>query len=378
MKKNILLFLSFMLLIVLTTNNSYTTLVSATEDINQKEIDKQLIANKLFDEMNTMLALKAQSSILENSTNKSRAMSGSSLRLSTKQMNKRITEIDGKLAQIGIHKIDPDNLQDQKILSELQTAGSKMISETKGGSIYDHAPDLSALSRCYSIYMTDGVLRYDGKKYNFRVIRLIDDKGSNGLTANKVVRALSDKEYKGNRLRSILAFNFKFTVDKITSALIPQEYKNYETFCEWVMGNMFTFLSNSSNISVIVNTKDPIYLITNVSVTSMAYYYIYVNNEWTLAAVNGRASIARMQSFSGNVNGVPKAEAVSETAVLQTNKTYYDLYANYLQFSYIKDYICVDSLGSIDITVPYGGGDDDYRVYKFTPRFYELPGYITY
>ena len=110
----------------------------------------------------------------------------------------------------------------------------------------------------------------------------------------------------------------------------------------------------------------------------MAYYYIYVNNEWTLAAVNGRASIARMQSFSGNVNGVPKAEAISETAIFQTNKNYYDLYANYLQFSYIKDYMCVDSLGSIDITVPYGGGDDDYRVYKFTPRFYELPGYITY
>lgn len=279
-----------------------------------------------------------------------------------------------ELREKGVRMYNPNSVKDQKLINELQNVEYVSKYETNSNNVYQQAPDLHVLATAYSVYITDAVYTYDSQKYNYRCITVVDDKGGEALTKNEEIEALSGKKYTGDILRQILEFNFKYSVNKVVSNVVSKLVPQGSAPLIWFLSNVFDYFSNNNNdsINVITRTTNPIYRICNTSVTRMNYYYIFYNGAWRFAGVGGRASIVRGHLFTGNVNGKPVQELVKDEFILKTDNGLRDYYEFYLK----NGYSYVDRLGSIEITVPYGSGKNDYRVYYFEPQFYELPGFI--
>lgn len=223
--------------------------------------------------MNQVLAEKAHMKYLETTSSGLDQYQYLMLQLNNNEekkiLNEREQELERLLANLNVKKIDPNNEADMNILLELSEASTE-ASVNGTYSIPPGAPDLSALSLQYSIYILDGTRTYKGATHTYRYIRVVDNKGYNGLTLNNTYDAIT-KNLPASILTSLLTYNFSYGL----SAFLGSTPMGLVT--DWLLGNVFSVLDgvNATN-STISSTSENTYEISCTSVTEMVYHYFTI------------------------------------------------------------------------------------------------------
>lgn len=174
--------------------------------------------------------------------------------------------------------------------------------------------------------------------YNYRRCLVIDDKGRNGLTETKEYDLVPAINGVG-LIEDMLDYNFGFVFSYFLGN-IP-----YGMACDWVLGNLFTFLNGVRPNAVLASESN-------------AMYRAFVT------------SITRSDLFVGNVYGVAKHEFYDHVKLnASTNDTSYNYVKKYVDAGRTIYFHEIDPLGKIGII----GFNDTYY---FSPKFYSSPGYI--
>lgn len=253
-----------------------------------------------------------------------------------------VCDIDQKLHSLGVRKIDVDDPQDMDLLEELSASEvyQGLNTATSNSSIYDTAPDLKAIAGIYTLYIYDGSVNSNGTTYYYRYIKVVDNKGYNGLTKNQTISAIGNVSQQLGT--SILKFNFEYGVESLIGLLPGGVVLN------WTLGNIFTVLSNLQSVQITSNNSN-IYTINHCSVTSMTYYYFY-NNGWKLIGVGAVAQVTRDDHFLGNVNGYPKSDFNSTSFSITSRgiwRDYVDSYINNMGWN--PSYCLINKLGGLSV-----------------------------
>lgn len=150
----------------------------------------------------------------------------------------------------------------------------------------------------FALFICDGSKTYNGKSYDYKYIKVIDNKGYNGLTLIE-------------------------TVDPVANSIVPGG-----TLIDWTLGNIFNVLNNKPN-AVISSSNGPVYRITHTGVTPMTYYYLN-NSGWRLIGVGAVSDIKRDDFFAANVNGKPVTDTNSTSFSTSTSGIWNDYVETYL------------------------------------------------
>ncbi len=244
------------------------------------------------------------------------------------------------------------------MLDELENDWNINKNSKVSSSIYDIAPDLSTLTNVYTLYIYDGSYNYNGNTYSYRYIKVIDDKGYNGLTQDQEFDAIS--KYSSHYLEEILKYNFGY----IFSTLLSKTPIGVLT--DWTLGNIFSVLRGRPDSAVVTSTKDGIYKITHTSVTSMTYYWIY-NNSWRYIGAEAHCDVARTDFWAGNIGGVPTHESKESQWSTHTDGIWYNYLEDYINvMSWNPSFCNIKRLGSFSIK-------GENNSVTFTPRFAARP-----
>lgn len=266
----------------------------------------------------------------------------------------KIANIERKLESLGAHKINPNSEKDMKLLAET-TAGR--IPQEFGIMGAEPAPDLAQLAGAYSLYIYNGTRNYSGKSYNYRYIKVVDDKGSNGLTLNHSMNAVG--KGKGAVAADVLTFNLQY----IFSSLLTSNPIGIAA--DWTMQNIFNVISSNSTVTYSSNAN--LYEIKHCLVTAMTYYYVDYYG-WNFAGAGAYCDALRVDTFIGNVNGKPKSEMKKNAFVIKTSWLWYDYVDAYLKNPYAPT---IKELGSFKVV-----GQSSKAT--LTPQYYRYPGTITH
>ena len=334
-----LIFMCVLLLIVFTSTNVFA--VQTDNTYVNIEIQKEEVIDNIFREMNDIILEK-------NKLLKSRLSIDSQTRRI--ELESRKLSLERSLENLGVHKIDPTNELDIAKLSEVI---SSPINNRYAASV--SPPDVTTLALLYSVYQTTGTCVVDGVTYNYSNVRVVDDKGTGGLTHNEVeVRAIGAKT---TVISELLEYNFSFAVSSFLG-MIPGGWA-----AEWTVGNVFAALNGMDDSTVVTSSK-PIYVILLSSVTQMTYYYVYIPEyqQWVICGSRAsEISISRSDGFAANIGGS------SETMTKDFPKEYSSTGRNYLW--YIEQFANDRSnhfspVGYFTIT-----GIDESS-FKFYPKYY--------
>ncbi len=318
------------------TNSITTYAASESDDLkNQKEIEKQQKIDMVIEALNNIVAEEKYDSVVE--------LVGRSKRedVKKKKTNNEVKKIEYEksLEDLGMHKINPQNPDDMAMLENMQkdlaleNAYSKSLTKA---NVYDYAPDFNAIANLYSLYIYDGTYNHNNIAYNYRYIRVVDDKGYNGLYYYQ------DNDLAVNipssLIESVLSYNFGYGVSTLLGQL------PYGTMTDWTLGNIFNIVSAVEDAKTILCGNKPLYGVRHIGVTEMTYYFFY-NNGWKHVGTSGNASVIREDYFYGNIKGKPVSETQKTSFTIRSGGIWYDFVKQYAEmmdtwpnYCYIKDF----------------------------------------
>lgn len=333
---------------ILLTSNLY---VNAAEDISAiiEEAEQAQIDN-IFHELNIIAIEKANKDYLESLgvfndeilEEMGLASFDSFISERDAVYRQRELELEERLETLGVHKIDPSNPEDREFLDEFSMSFGQDSSNNSLGltGTNEPAPDLNAVANLYTLFKRDGTKTYNNKTYEYRYIKVIDNKGYNGLTLIETVDPA--KNLTNAQLKNILTYNFGY----IVSTLLSSTPAGLVT--DWTLGNIFNVLKNKPN-AVISSSNGPIYRVTHTGVTSMTYYYLN-NNGWRLIGVGAETDIIRDDYFAANVDGKPTTDYHKDSFSIKTSGIWSNYVEAYLaNMSSYPSYCLVNEIGYITI-----------------------------
>lgn len=315
---------------------------SQTDAINVKNNEIELI----FRELNELALLSAQGAFLQDDLDDE---------LDLAKIESRVSDLELRLEQLNVHKINPDNENDMRLLSGI-VLNDEYNAQKSSASNIPSPPELSAIANYYSIYHQNGTYKVNGTSYNYSFIRVVDNKGYNTpLTCSKVC-ILTGKT--NSTLSNLLKTQFSLGL----SAYLGTTSNGW--VIDWTLSSIFSVLNSYSSSSGVtyINGRN-IYQTLITSVTQMLYCYVYSpSSGWQLCGVKSpQISYARSDTFAGNIGG--KAVVDSYTYPSFTSST------GIAPTSYVSNYITngvvrVDYAGSFRVN-GLGG-----LTTTFTPGFY--------
>lgn len=337
-------FLPILLALMLFTNglcvNASNEVSWLSEDVRQGQIEQ------IFEELNSLAAVEANQKYLDsnglgNFKTSVDSRSDRDVKLANERQNElEAIQLEQKLAELGVNKIDASDSEDMKMLKEMEATleYSENVSERSG--IYDTAPNLSAIANLYTLYTYDGKVNRNGTEYYYRYIKVIDNKGYNGLTHIQELNAIAS--LPSSQLTNILNYNFNYVFTSLLGKVPGGILVN------WTLGNIFTIFNNMSSAQI-SSSGSAIYRIFHTGVTSMTYYYVY-NNGWKMVGVGASASIIRDDYFAGNVNGTPRTDYNSVSFSTSTSGIWSDYVNAYINNMSVNPNFCItNELGSFDV-----------------------------
>lgn len=204
-----------------------------------------------------------------------------------------ILDIEESLEALGTHKIDPNNPEDMESFLEI-VGGAPMI---YSGSD-DDPLESSVIPYYYGVYQTKNSVTIDNISYDYRVIRVVDEKGRGGLTSSCNVGLISGES---SLLRDLLAYNFSFVLNKYLGTL------PHSAFTEWSLGNISTVFDSYTGDEIVTVAKNAteMYNMQLMSITEMRYYFLYIPEyaEWNIIGSKANLSFTRNEAFVGNIKG---------------------------------------------------------------------------
>ncbi len=328
------------------------------EIFNAKDVRRQEEIDRIFWEMNQDVLEKANLEYLDTCGMSSR----SEERNETDDYFKKekMEEWEAQLEALGVHKINPDNPGDMEMLAELFQSAEQInpLSDP-----WDTAPDLSNVTKAFSVYCYDNTYQYKNEEHICRYLRVVDNKGSGLLTHRKDFNAAIVQNTDKARIANILKYNFGYIFSKFLGTHLGAT-------ADWLLGNVFAALDGVDPSDVSVSGEAPFYVITCISVTEMVYHYYYDGIQWRFIGTSSNVSMVKRDSFGGNVDGKAKIEDEYEEWESSSGGTWSSYVRNYVN---VKDkspeYYKVDKIGTLTIR----GFDKNF---EYTPKFAELPGYL--
>lgn len=276
---------------MLSTNSLFAINISDsmknnTENANQSKIEK------IFTNLNE-LALNMKKLDLFNK----QTINNNSLKI-IQEIKKEQNDLEKMLEKLGIHKLDPNNINDINSLSE--------IINSSVGSNDQMAPmalfDFSILVNVYSIYEYTGTYVISGVSYDYKYVRVVDNKGyvDTKLTKAQLITLVGQVN---TTVSNLLSYNFSYGFSSFLG-ILP-----YGWAADWILGNIFTALNSYNGSSpVVYNNSNGIYCINMISITDMTYYYIKVSGLWyNCGSRASNIGLARADSFTANISGTPVA-----------------------------------------------------------------------
>ena len=261
------------------------------EDIKQNEIDE------IFTELNQMAMAEQFGEFLDVDRNTSLALT----------KDTRRTELDARLEELGVNKIDPNNEEEMAFF--LEVVGGSTEESAESASNVPPPPDLAALANCYSLYQYEGTYNVDGTTYPFSYIRVVDDKGYAGtqLTQGKNEAHPIETNWISQTgsilVRDLLNYNFSFGL----SAFLGSFANGWAV--DWTIGTLSTVFGSISNPNTTYATN-ALYTATWFSITQMTYYYVY-DGGWNLAGSKAsNVEIGRSEALFANVGGDVESDTI--------------------------------------------------------------------
>ena len=357
--------IAILLLATMIFNTTTTAFAAPVDDNirNRKEKVKQERVGEIMNELNRMAA--------EDKYDMIKLANGKALDVKdvtrSKERHEKKSNYVAELESLGVHKIDPENAEDMAMLAEMQ---EEMVFESEASesaavtfalsSEYDTAPDFAMIANVYSLYIYNGTYKYNGTPYYYRYIRVVDDKGYDGLyyyQQNNLVPNVG-----GAVVDAIFSYNFGYG----TSSLISKIPK-FGVVLDWTLGNIFDAVAAANNAHIIYTTNKPLYKVEHASVTAMTYYFFY-NGGWRHIGTSGNATVVRNDSFAGNIAGTPVIDNNTATLELRSNMIWYDFVSNYAQVMATRPNDChIEEIGGLEIKA-YNN-----KTYYFYPVFADLP-----
>lgn len=266
----------------------------------------------------------------------------------------RKTQIEEELEALGAIKITTENLY------YLEELGWGNCDTTRS-----NPPTLSEYSQLFTIYLYDGYYSYNGKSYQYRYIRVVDDdtKPYEGLTTY-------DTFYMDTFPEHYTVTDFlEYTIEYFVIGYLVGEYDTIN-FANYTIGAIADVLSNYEVSRLSFSSNHPPYIVSVSSVTSMYYYYIYDSNA------------APTWKLTGSSATIPISEA-HQTALKVDDRIVYDTYTNYFTldtgwswYEYLEYYI--DRMNLLFYTPISHGLESllyvgDYGYFTHTPVFAPRP-----
>ena len=343
--------------IMLTTN--CVNVYAAEQNDNWIEIKKQEEIDVLIDEINEIaLQEKIRNSELHTTTD---LMSKSRNEEESKYKESK-ENCDALLEQMGVNKIDPLDKNDMKILEDMQKDFAKSTGNCvtmRTNDALDSAPDFSMLANIYTLYIYNGIYKYNNTDYNYRYIKVVDDKGYNGLYYYQDNDLAVNIPY--TVIESVLSYNFGYGVSYLIGKL------KYGTVIDWTLGMIFDSVAAVEDAMTISCGSKPLYGVRHASVTSMTYYFFY-NEGWHHIGTGGTAEIVREDYLYANINGSPVLDENEERFTIKSEWIWHDYVEQYAKaMSYMPEYCAINRIGELQIK-GYNG-----RKYYFAPVYAELP-----
>lgn len=278
--------------------------------------------------------------------------------LSKSSIVNEMTILGNKLEELGAHEIDPENINDMQILRETMQKSNSIYSTN---SVYDTAPDLHAIANLYTLYIYDGSRTKNGKSFNYRYIKVVDNKGANGLTKIQSMNAIG--KGVGQVATEIVGFNFQY----LLAGLLTQ--KPAGLVVDWTLQNILNGISVGNNIYY--SSNENLYQITHTAITSMTYYYIYTDNRgWQHIGTGAMSDTIRTDFFTGNVGGKPVSKQQTTPFTIKTQGIWSDYVDNFIaNMANFPSYCTINELGSIEVK-----GYSNSSVFTFPYAMY--PGYL--
>lgn len=362
MKKRMAAFFLMISMMVSSTVTAYAA-PGSTMSPDKAEMEKQEQIDRLLEELNRLNAEKAYDSYTvkeavqaEESADAEGLAAGAGIWEDSYAIEEK--EYEAKLEKLGVHKVEPSNPEDMAMLEAMRkdmASGDDGISATASGGVYDTAPDFNMIANVYTLYIYDGT--YEG--YNYRYIKVRDNKGYNGLhyyQDNNLATNIG-----ASTVSSVLNYNFGYAVSSLLG-LLP-----YGMVLDWTLGNIFTALSGV-NASVVSSGQGTFYGVRHNGVTEMTYYFFY-NDGWRHIGTNGTATVIREDYFYGNVNGMPVSETPKTTFTIKgSHNIWHDYVKNYAEvMSGRPNYCDIDNFGKLTIK------GYNNKNYYYAPVFAEMP-----
>lgn len=346
--------------------SSTVTAYAASGDMGastKMEMEKQEQIDSLFEELNRLDVEKSYDGyVLKNAEQAGNSAYTKSLAAGMRSRQESYAvkekECEAELEKLGVHKVEPSNPEDMAMLEAMRkdmASGDDGISAAASGGVYDTAPDFNMIANVYTLYIYDGT--YEG--YNYRYIKVRDNKGYNGLhyyQDNNLATNIG-----ASTVSSVLNYNFGYAVSSLLG-LLP-----YGMVLDWTLGNIFTALSGV-NASVVSSGQGTFYGVRHNGVTEMTYYFFY-NDGWRHIGTNGTATVIREDYFYGNVNGMPVSETPKTTFTIKgSHNIWHDYVKNYAEvMSGRPNYCDIDNFGKLTIK------GYNNKNYYYAPVFAEMP-----
>jgi len=305
--KKIKAFICFIISLVIIYNANFIFAIDINSSANNnEEMKKQEKIDNIFTDLNNIALEKKISNTLDKQD------MFDNISCDSIENRKNVLEI--QLQELGVHKLDPNNIDDINRISDIVYS-----SMNSNGEPYRGIFDFSMLTSVYSIYEYTGTYSYKSNSYEYKYIRVVDNKGyvNTTLTNSKLLVPVGTTS---TILSTLLGYTFKFGFSAFLGTL-PSGWA-----IDYTMGAIFDVLkSYNGNSSVVCSNNSGIYCMNITSVTEMTYYYIKVNGNWYNSGTRaGNVSMARVDSFSGNINGVAvPASKIFPTTNISTGNVWY-------------------------------------------------------
>lgn len=357
-----------MILVLCVFSNPWTADAAVADYSLEYEMARLEYVDSIMREMNELVAVD----IIERNDDRMRFSDNTTYGLKKNEgmiesqdalLREKKQEYENKLESVGVNKIDPNDPQDMKLLEDMQRdmyEKNSTVYSMARANVYDIAPDFAVLANVYTLYLMDGKYRHNGVWYNYRYIQVTDDKGYNGLTYSQDNDLTAN--IKQSAVQSVLKYNFGYLTDKLSGVLSLGTAP-----IEWILGNIFAGLDGVNAAKITRSRKNNLYEVTHVSVTQMRYCFFY-NDGWQHIGTSGSASVARRDSFVGNVNAQADIKDEITKFHIQSKWGLLDFVSTYAEVMDTRpDFCVIDDFGKLTIK-----GFNNQKFY-FKPVFASEP-----
>ena len=286
---------------------------------NDQEQEKQDRIEEIFSELNSLALEKYK---LSNDL----ADTKSAVSIKAKTIAIHEQELDNRLSELGVIKIEPD---DEEALRELGSLIGSNHSALGGKASGDDVDDyVNRLTTFFSVYRYNGKYKVDGTEYTYSYIRVVDNKGKGLYT--KSVSEVNMLNRTPNTVADLLSYNFSFGLGQFLGRF------KYYAFVDWTIGNISTIYKNLNPSARVTQVgRGSIYSATIMSKTQMTYYIVYMPQypPGVLTGSRADAKISISEILKANVDGSIKTDKRDLEDECSTGESWYWYLENFVRTS---------------------------------------------